>query len=95
MNTLFHFRLFVIINIAIINSAAKITLFFNTATLISSFIYNNPLFSQLLDLRSELKAYVLEVLLCQSQGVACVGEEYVAAMLIYCHVGMLAALEVA
>ena len=32
MNTLFHFRLFVIINIAIINSAAKVTLFFEPAT---------------------------------------------------------------
>lgn len=35
MNTLFHFRLFVIINIAIINSAAKIRLFFEPATLLT------------------------------------------------------------
>jgi hypothetical protein len=31
MNTLFHFRLFVIINIAIINSGAKIMLFLEPA----------------------------------------------------------------
>ena len=45
-------------------------------------------------LRCELEAYILEVVLRECQGVACVSEEYVATMLVYCHVGMLAALEV-
>ena len=37
MNTLFHFRLFVIINIAIINSAAKVILFSLRATLLQEY----------------------------------------------------------
>ena len=45
-------------------------------------------------LRCKLECDILEILLRNSQCVACVGEEYIAAMLVYGHVGVLAALEV-
>ena len=43
MNTLFHFRLFVIINIAIINSAAKVTKNFDSATTYVDIFSSNEL----------------------------------------------------
>ena len=48
----------------------------------------------MLNLRGEVEADILEVLLGQGEGVARVGQEDIAAMLIDSHVGMLTALEI-
>ena len=45
-------------------------------------------------LRCELEADIFEVLLSNSQRVACISKEYIAAMLIDGHIGVLAALEI-
>ena len=42
----------------------------------------------------KLKAYILKVLLRESERITCVGKEYITTVLVYRHIGVLAALEI-
>ena len=51
-------------------------------------------FHKKLHFGGKLKAYILKVLLRESERITCVGKEYITTVLIYRHIGVLAALEI-
>ena len=47
-----------------------------------------------LKLRCEVEFDIRELLLCKRQSIACIGKEYITIVLVLCHIGVLATLEV-